>query len=63
MNNIRKCRCGSGLPRFEIVDAAGIFCAFACDTCEAEKKAKFDPRIFTTHYDADKRDVEFEGDY
>lgn len=42
----RTCNCGSGLPRFEIVDAAGIFCAFACDACEDEKRAEFDPRIF-----------------
>lgn len=42
----KPCHCGSGLPRFEIVDAAGIFCAFACDKCEDEKRAKFDPRIF-----------------
>lgn len=42
----RPCNCGSGLPRFEIVDAAGIFCTFACDACEDDKRAKFDPRIF-----------------
>lgn len=42
----KPCPCGSGQPRFEIVDAAGIFCAFACDACEDEKRARFDPRIF-----------------
>lgn len=42
----KPCNCGSGLPRYDLVDAAGIFCAFACDACEDEKRAKFDPRIF-----------------
>lgn len=43
---IRTCLCGSGLSRFEIVDAAGIFCTFACDRCEEEKRKKFNPAIF-----------------
>jgi len=40
------CPCGSGHARFEIVDAAGIFCTFACEACEADKRAKFNPAIF-----------------
>lgn len=42
----KECNCGSGLERFEIKDAAGIFCCFVCDKCEAEKVAKFNPKIF-----------------
>ncbi len=43
----KPCRCGSGAPRRELRDAMNIFCAFVCDACEAEKRAEFDPRIFT----------------
>ena len=57
------CNCGSGKPRYELVDAAGIFCNFVCEKCEAEKKAKFNPRIFRDWYDADKPDVEYADDY
>lgn len=57
------CNCGSGLERDELVDAAGIFCAFVCVKCEAAKKAKFNPRIFEDWYDADKPDVEYADDY
>jgi hypothetical protein len=42
----RPCPCGSGLSRFELHDAAGIFCTFICDECEDEKRAKFNPAIF-----------------
>jgi len=42
----KTCPCGSGLSRWELHDAAGIFCAFYCDKCEREKRAKFDPAIF-----------------
>ncbi len=49
------CRCGSGEPRRELRDAQNIFCAFVCDACEAEKRAEFDPRIFTANpYPADE---------
>lgn len=43
---IPACRCGSGLPRRVLADAAGIFCAFVCDTCESDRKAGFNPDIF-----------------
>lgn len=59
----RLCMCGSGRPRYELVDAAGIFCGYVCEKCEAKKRAKYDPRIFEKWYDADKPDVEFPGDY
>jgi hypothetical protein len=42
------CPCGSGLPRRELVDAAGIFCTFVCDKCEVEKRKHFNPSIFDT---------------
>jgi hypothetical protein len=51
----KHCLCGSGAPRRELRDAMNIFCAFVCDTCEAEKRAEFDLRIFTADpYPADE---------
>ena len=41
------CSCGAGLFRRPLEDARGIFCTYVCDDCEAEKKAKFRPDIFT----------------
>ena len=58
----RLCTCGSGLVRYELNDAAGIFCGYVCEKCEAKKKATFDPRIFSQWYDADKSDVEWPND-
>lgn len=62
----RTCTCGSGLEGRELVDAAGIFCAFVCDQCEAEKRGKFNPRIFDggTRYAAtgEEEDI-FADDY
>jgi hypothetical protein len=40
------CRCGSELPRYDLTDAAGIFCCYVCEECEAEKKKKYRPEIF-----------------
>ena len=48
MTTSKPCSCGSGLPRYELLDAAGIFCAYVCDFCEEEKKSKFNPTIFDT---------------
>ena len=36
------------------VDLHGIFCAFVCDACEAEKKAAFRPDIFFGAYPKDE---------
>jgi hypothetical protein len=44
---MKRCNCGSGLYRRELVDARGIFCTFVCDKCEESKRAKFRPDIFT----------------
>lgn len=43
------CRCGSGLPRHELTDALGIFCAFVCEACEPAKRRAFNPAIFDAH--------------
>lgn len=40
------CACGSGLPRFELADAAGIFCTYVCDRCEDEKRSHYNQAIF-----------------
>jgi hypothetical protein len=40
------CRCGSGEQRHELVDAAGIFCAFVCDKCEPEVRKRYRPEVF-----------------
>lgn len=54
------CLGGAGLrsereSRRELRDAHNIFCAFVCDACEADKRAQFDPRIFTADpYPADE---------
>jgi hypothetical protein len=59
----RECNCGSGKPRYELRDAAGMFCAFVCEVCEEKKKSTFNPRIFRDYYDPDKSDVEYADDY
>jgi hypothetical protein len=41
------CSCGSGLDRYELNDARGIFCAYVCDMCESQVRSKFRPEIFT----------------
>ena len=43
---ILPCPCGSGLYRYELADARGIFCGFVCEKCEEEKKKKFRADIF-----------------
>lgn len=45
----RTCPCGSGLPRYDLTDARGIFCAYVCEKCEEEKRARYRPEIFTDH--------------
>lgn len=44
---MKLCACGSGLPRRELVDARGIFCAFVCDRCEKKKRSGFRADVFT----------------
>jgi hypothetical protein len=45
---MKTCPCGSGKHRSELKDAAGTFCTFYCEDCEADKRAKFDPAIFAS---------------
>lgn len=58
----KPCSCGSGEDRYELVDAAGIFCAYVCTTCEAKKKATFNPRIFSDWYDPDQPEPYWKDD-
>ena len=60
---MKLCNCESGLERYELVDASGIFCGYVCERCEGAKRAKYDPRIFSEFYDADRADVEWSDDY
>jgi hypothetical protein len=41
------CGCGSGLTRYALHDARGIFCGYICERCEAKTKSKYRPDIFT----------------
>lgn len=40
------CSCGSGLPRYGLYDARGIFCCYTCERCEPDKKTQYRPEIF-----------------
>jgi hypothetical protein len=59
---VKTCACGSGKSRYELRDAANIFCAFVCEDCEKKRKEEFNPRIFQEYYDPDKTDVGFSRD-
>lgn len=55
------CSCGSGLLRYALNDARGIFCAYVCERCEMRKRARYRPEIFTNpSYVADEQ---IEEDY
>jgi hypothetical protein len=43
---MKLCPCGSGKERYDLTDAAGIFCTFVCEDCEAYKRSKYNPAIF-----------------
>lgn len=43
---MKECLCGSGKARYELNDAAGIFCCFVCEDCEGEKRKRYNPAIF-----------------
>lgn len=45
---MKPCPCGSGEDRRALYDARRIFAGFVCDRCEAAKRAKFRPEIFTS---------------
>jgi len=46
MSEPRACNCGSGKPRRALYDARGIFCAYVCNTCEADKRATYRDDVF-----------------
>ena len=41
-------------PKRALIDARGIFCTYVCDACEAERRGRYRPEIFTGLYDADE---------
>ena len=41
------CNCGSGLERYPLVDARGIFCTYVCEKCEKEKRSKYRVEVLT----------------
>ena len=48
-----ECTCGSGEYPEAVSDARGIFVAYVCDQCRADKLKGYRPEIFTdSHYDA-----------
>jgi hypothetical protein len=52
------CPCGSGLDRWELRDARGIFCCFVCAECEHRKRSAFRPKVFTDPNYAVDEDVD-----
>jgi len=51
----KPCTCGSGLPRWSLDDARGIFCSYICDECEKEVKSRYRPEVLE---DADYEAIE-----
>jgi hypothetical protein len=52
---IKPCSCGSGLPKYPLHDARGIFCTYVCDACLEEKEKEFRLEIFTnSKYETDE---------
>jgi hypothetical protein len=52
---MRECTCGSGLERYALNDARGIFCTYVCDQCKAQRRHEFRDDIFTDPgYQADE---------
>lgn len=65
MNKLSRmaCRCGSGKDRYELVDAAGIFCCYVCADCEEQERKRYNPKVFTDWYDADQPEPHWPDDY
>jgi len=61
----KPCRCGSGHNRFELRDAAGIFCTFVCDACEDKVKRTYNPAIFESRsaYAHTGEEADIDGGY
>ena len=61
---VNTCTCGSGKYRRPIIDAAGIFCTYACEDCREEKKKRYNPAIFNNpHYAATGNEEDIYADY
>lgn len=61
MSELRYHQCPRDVRR-ELRDARGIFCCFVCDACEAAKRQRFRPEIFTdADYDTFGEQVEPDG--
>lgn len=60
MDDFKACGCHAHLSRRPLHDARGIFCAYVCDGCETEVRARYRPDIFTDP--AYWADEEIEGD-
>lgn len=61
--SFKECNCGSHKGRYELRDAAGIFCAYVCEDCEAEKRKTYNPAIFeSTRYAASGSEEDLEID-
>ena len=58
------CNCGSGKPRYELRDAAGIFCCYVCEECENDKRERYNPGIFRagTAYAASGTEEDIDND-
>ena len=52
---LQSCPCGSGQYPHEVSDARGIFVAYVCPECEADKLGGYRPEIFTNpNYETDE---------
>jgi len=66
-NDQDKCSCGSGLEKYPLEDARGIFVAYVCEKCENKVKAGYRSDIFEDgNYHADEQiepEEEIGGDW
>ena len=51
--DVRPCPCGSGQASHWMSDARGIPLDRVCPACEATKRAKYNPWVFTGYTQAD----------
>lgn len=51
----KQCACGSGLQRYALSDARGLFCCYVCLKCEPAARRRYRPEIFTdSDYECDE---------
>lgn len=46
MYELRICNCGSGMPSYELLDAAGIYVSRVCEACEDSVRSRYAPEIW-----------------